>query len=74
MYWAREVSDSKYIGDIYFILMVFLGAYIVINLIIAVQYDTLVESTQEQQREIENREDEGEDEEEYLEGEMRFEP
>ena len=36
MYWAREVSDSKYIGDIYFILMVFLGAYIVVNLIIAV--------------------------------------
>lgn len=36
MYWAREVSDSKYMADIYFILMVFLGAFIVINLIIAV--------------------------------------
>jgi hypothetical protein len=61
MYWAREVSDSKYVGDIYFILMVFLGAFIVINLIIAVQCDTFDESKQEQKREDEKLEDEEND-------------
>ena len=50
MYWAREVSDNKYIGDIYFILMIFLGAYIVINLIIAVQCSSFDDSKKENEQ------------------------
>ena len=57
MYWAREVSDNQYIGDIYFIVMVFLGAYIVINLIIAVQVASFADSKQEVENDDEDESD-----------------
>ena len=73
MYWAREVSDNKYTGDIYFIIMIFLGAFIIVNLAIAVQYDTYDESTKEEKDNAEPEEEE-EEEDDTPKGEMRFKP
>jgi hypothetical protein len=47
---GREVTDVKYINDMYFVLMIAIGAFFLINLIVAVQYDSFDEAQKEQQR------------------------
>ena len=36
MYMGREVSENKYINDFYFVIMIAIGAFFLINLIVAV--------------------------------------
>lgn len=50
MYMGREVSETKYVNDFYFVLMIAIGAFFLINLIVAVQYDSFDDSVKEQNR------------------------
>ena len=47
MYMGREVSEIKYVNDLYFVLMIAIGAFFLINLIVAVQYDSFEDSVNE---------------------------
>jgi hypothetical protein len=38
MYVGRDVTDTLYINDIYFLLMIIIGAFVVVNLILAVLF------------------------------------
>jgi hypothetical protein len=61
MYWAREVSDNKFQGDIYFIVMCFFGAFIIVNLAIAVQFECFLESKHDVDDEMEQEEEDDEE-------------
>ena len=52
MYMLREASGYNYIHDFYFLLMILIGSFFMINLVIAVLFNSFEESEQAEANEI----------------------
>ena len=63
MYMLREATSFNYIYDLYFVLMILIGSFFLMNLLIAVQFNSFYESNNFEKEKIEeaNKQKKGED-------------